>query len=111
MSAPVTPRAMHTVTLATYNTLTLVAWEVYELVAPFANPLAGGYYCSILNLGPGTVYLRETEDPDPNDPATETLPPLVADNLIVTPDSPRGLLVMADQNGRITARVVRGDVY
>jgi hypothetical protein len=85
--------------------------EVYELVVPFASPSGGGYYCNLLNLGPGTLYLREGADPDPNDPQTETLPAMVADNLILAPDAPRGLRVMADQNGKITARLIRGDVY
>lgn len=84
-------QAPHHITLATYNTIPLVASEVYHLVTPYD----GAYYYNILNLGPCTVYLRADRDPEPGDRETGTLPPFAADNLIAVCCGPQGLRVVA----------------
>jgi len=101
----VAPRASHHVTVATYNTLELTAHHVYHLVTPYA----GAYYYNILNLGPAAVYIRADDDPDFDDEESETLPAGHADNLILVPDGPEGLRVMAHvPHATITLRLVRG---
>ena len=83
--------AAQNVTVATYNTVTLSDGNVFTLVTPFC----GVFYYNILNLGPCTVYIRADADPAPNDPESETLPPGVADNLVVVPDGTQGLRFVA----------------
>ena len=111
-------RARHVVTLSTYNTIEMESDHVYELVTPYS----GTYAYNVLNLGPCTVYIRADDDPDPDDPESETLPPRHADNGILVPDGPAGLRFVVgppceDEDGNgddrprptvITVRLVRG---
>lgn len=87
----VEPRASQSVTVNTYNTITLSNSDVYTLATPFC----GAYYYDILNLGPCTVYFRADADPKVNDPQSETLPPYCADNLVLVPDGTQGLRFLA----------------
>jgi hypothetical protein len=92
---------MPDVTLSTFNTITLTANTVYRLV-----PLtAGSYYINMLNLGPGTLYIRTEADPSPNDPQSETLPSGLYDNQMPL-DSTKGVRILSDQAGAVTARLV-----
>ena len=84
-------RAAESVTIATYNTITLSDGNVYTMVSEYCGP----YYCDILNLGPCTVYIRADADPAVNDPQSETLPPYCADNLVLVPDGTVGLRFLA----------------
>ena len=84
-------RASESVTVATYNTVTLSDDNVYTLVTPFCGP----YYFNILNLGPCTVYIRADADPAPGDPKSGALPPYCADNLVLVPDGVKGLRFVA----------------
>jgi len=96
-SQPTTPPAIPrpiagpTVTLKTFNTITLDHETLCHLVTGFC----GSYRVNILNLGPCTVYYRADADPAVNDPESITLPPGTADNGIVIPDGPAGLRVIA----------------
>ena len=100
------PRAHHVVVVHTYNTLKLDPDDVYEIRTPYAGP----YYYNVMNLGLGTVYIREDADPDPDDAEVETLPAGHADNLILVPDGSAGLRFLAEapHGARITLRLVRG---
>lgn len=84
-------RAAESVTVATYNTITLSGGNVFTLKTPYC----GAYYFDILNLGPCTVYIRADADPSPNDPQSETLPPFCADNQVLVPDGTVGLRFVA----------------
>lgn len=83
-------RADESVTVATFNTIVLSAGNVYNLTPGFCGP----YFYDILNLGPCTVYIRADADPSPGDPASETLPPGFADNLVLV-DGVTGLRFLA----------------
>ena len=111
-SAP-SPRMERRVVVSTYNTIDIEDGEVVRLVTPYAGP----YYYNVLNLGPCTVYMRDDVDPDPDDEKSLTLPPNVADNLVLIPDGPEGLRLKAGApctghvgppRSRITMRLVRG---
>lgn len=84
-------RAAESVTVATYNTITLSDGNVFTLTTPFC----GAYYYNIFNLGPCTVYIRADADPAPGDPQSEMLPPGCADNLVLVPDGTVGLRFLA----------------
>lgn len=85
------PAAAHVITVQAYNTIKLVNGTLYSLVTPFC----GTYFFNILNLGPCTVYLRGDGDPAVNDPASETLPPGAADNLLPVADGVQGIRLIA----------------
>ncbi|HEX4594030.1 MAG TPA: hypothetical protein VH157_07130 [Bryobacteraceae bacterium] len=91
--------APNVITLRRTNTLTLKALTPYQLVA--ATP--GGCYFYILNLGPGTLYVRyeaAPTGPDFQDPAAFPLPansPIL--QLYVTGTA--GLFVLADTASRV----------
>jgi len=87
------PKVAETITLTTFNTITLSDGNVYTVVTPFCGP----YYYNILNLGPCTVYYRADADPAVNDPHSVMLPPFAADNLVLVPDGPGGLRFVAGQ--------------
>lgn len=92
---------MPDVKLSQFNTVTLLANTVYRLVT--GAPTAYSY--SVINLGPGILYLRADADPGINDPYSETLPALTADNQIPVANGIRGLGVLADQAGAISVRL------
>jgi hypothetical protein len=85
------PRAAQTITVTTYNTVTLSDNNIYTLVTPYAGP----YYLDIFNLGPCTVYFRADADPAVNDPNSEMLPPYAADNLVFVCEGTVGLRFLA----------------
>jgi hypothetical protein len=95
------PPSMPDVTLYTFNTVALDQDVVYRLV-PRAS---GTYYIDLLNLGPGTLYIRADGDPAPDDPQSETLPAMQYDNEIPV-DGVKGLRILSDQAGQVTARMV-----
>jgi hypothetical protein len=72
------------------------------------TPYAGAYYVNILNLGKGAIYIRADQDPDDDDPESEKLPAGHADNLILVPDGPAGLRVLAGDDTTVVLRLVRG---
>jgi hypothetical protein len=92
------PQQLPPITLEIFNTIELVANDVYELIPPEV----GIFSINVANLGPGNIYLRANADPVPNDPHTETLPAGAADNGIQVPGS---LRVLADADSTITARL------
>jgi hypothetical protein len=81
-----------------FNTVNLVANTVYELTPPEPNI----HSLNLLNLGPGTVYLRANADPSPGDQQSATVPPGALDNAIHTPST---LRVIADQDSAISVRL------
>jgi len=92
---------MPDLTLQEFNTFNLTANTVYRLI----TTLHGNYNYWVMNLGPGTLFLRANGDPSINNAQSETLPALVADNQIPIADGLRGLGVITDQDGVITVRV------
>ena len=108
------PRAERRVVVSTYNSIDLDDNDVVRLVTPYSGP----YYYNILNVGPSTVYMRDDEDPDPDDEKSLTLPPNTADNLVLIPDGPEGLRLIAGPpsspghvgppTSKVTMRLVRG---
>lgn len=99
-----TSRASSTLVLATYNTFVLTAHHVYHLVTPYS----GAYYYNILNVGPAAIHIRADQDPSIGDDEAELLPAGHADNLILVPDGPAGLRVIADAVATVVLRLVRG---
>ena len=83
--------AANSVTVTTYNTVTLSDNTVYTLVTQYCGPV----YYNVLNLGPCTVYIRADADPAVNDPESEMLPPYSADNLMLIPEGTVGLRFLA----------------
>jgi hypothetical protein len=101
------------IVVSTYNSIEIEGHEVVRLCTPYAGP----YYYNMLNLGPCTVYMRDDDDPDEDDERSLTLPPHIADNLVLIPDGPEGLRLKAGPpctahagppRARITMRLVRG---
>ena len=84
-------RVSESVTVATYNTVTLSDDNVFTLVTPHCGP----YYYNIYNLGPCTVYIRDDADPTVDDPNSVMLPPYAADNLVLLPEGTTGLRFLA----------------
>jgi hypothetical protein len=78
--------------LERFNTVALDGNTVYELVPPEPNV----HLLNLVNLGPGSVYVRANADPSPGDPHSETLPKGALDNQIHTPGT---LRVVADPIG------------
>ena len=85
------PRSERLFVVESYNTIDIADGEVVRVRTPWS----GNYYYQLLNLGPCTVYYREGREPYPGDEYSVTLPPFTADNLVVIPDGPDGLLIMA----------------
>ena len=88
------------VTLYTFNTLTVVANRADRMITP--NP--GKYWINIMNLGPGSVWLRADAPPAVSDPRSEELLPMTADNQISI-DGSRGLGIIPDANGTVVVRI------
>ena len=91
IATSVASRAAQSVTLATFNRITLSDGNVYTLVTPYCR----AYYYNVFNLGPCTVYIRGDADPAVDDPQSEVLPPGCADNLILVGDGTVGLRFLA----------------
>ena len=85
--------AADTVTLATFNRITLSGGEVFTLTTGFC----GAFYINVMNLGPCTVFYRADADPSVDDPQSIMLPPFAADNSILIPDGIAGLRFIAGQ--------------
>ena len=113
-NSQIAPRTERRIVVSTYNSIDLDADDVVLLVTPYSGP----YYYNVFNIGPSTVYIRDDRDPDPDDEKSETLPPNCADNLMLIPDGPEGLRLIAGPpnapghigppKSKITMRLVRG---
>lgn len=86
------------VILTDFNTIVLLAGQAYQLVTSQAPP-AGAFIYNILNLGPGSIYMRDNQDPAVGDPLSETLPANAADNGIFVGEGTQGLRVLAGPGG------------
>ena len=74
-------RADNPINLEIFNTLALTENTIYELVPPEADI----YNISVMNVGPGNLYMSAHDTPAINDPHSTTLPPGTGDNNIHTP--------------------------
>lgn len=86
--------------LEMYNTLYLKEHRIYELIPPEADI----YDLSVMNLGPGVIFMRAPDEPeDYDDPKSTTIPEGSGDNII---GIPRKLFVLCDDDGaRVSARL------
>lgn len=98
MTAPVPAAADVTVVLTTYNTVTVPAGTVCQLVTSMNLP-AGPFYYNILNMGPGSVYIAYGEPVAAGAPNVETLPANYADNGIFVGEGSAGIYVLGDASG------------
>jgi len=91
---------MPNVTLGPFNTLNITAGTVYRLVgvAGINRPL------DLINLGPGTVFLRSDKDPTVTDQNSLQVPANWAINSLIT-DGRIGLGVIADADTKISVKV------
>jgi hypothetical protein len=96
--APAPARAPD-VNLVMFNTITLAANDLYELVPPEG----GAYHINLANFGPGTIYFRRDAVPVPGDPQAETMPAGWLDNEIPIPVT---LHMVADDVATISARLI-----
>lgn len=94
--------------LTTYNTITIPAGQVYQLVTS-AGPPAGPFYYNVLNLGPAQIYIAAGRDPVEGAADVETLPANWADNAIFVSEGTVGLSILAGAaaSATITVRVAQ----
>lgn len=90
------------VTLKPYNTVTLAATTVYQLVGPGG----AGQILNIINLGPGSLYIRADADPSVGD-ANSFQVPASNTQLLSFPviRGSNGLRVISDQAGKISVQM------
>lgn len=92
-----TQRAPDPINLDIFNTVVFAENVIYELVPPEADI----YNLSVMNLGPGVLYMSDNDTPAVDDPHSTTLPPGTGDNDIHTP---RRVFALAGVGG-VTASV------
>lgn len=94
---------MSDISLGPFNTLAISAGTVYRLRG--ATGASGSNRpLDLLNIGPGTIYLRADLDPTLSDPYSLQLPAGWAVNDLIT-DGLIGLGVIADANTKISVKV------
>jgi len=87
-------RAANPVNLEIFNTVTVPQDTIVELIPP--EP--GVFSVSVMNMGPGTVFMNANANPAIEDPHSTTLPPGTGDNGIRMPDR---LYAIADVGGAV----------